>query len=78
MRHVSCLGAVLQIAEPRRLVREPISAAARALSPMFVNPAVLRFLSGVEVKWLATATLDVPGGVRDTGFAIFEEVVWRG
>jgi hypothetical protein len=73
---VSCRGASLEFAEPRVLVCEPISSLAKTLSPVFGNPGVLRFLSGLEVKWLASAHLDLANGQRDTGFAIFEEITW--
>jgi hypothetical protein len=73
---VSCRGASLELAEPRLLVREPISSAAKALSPVFGYPGVLRFLSGLEMKWLASAKLELANGQRDTGFAIFEQITW--
>jgi hypothetical protein len=73
---VSCVGACLELGEPRLLVKEPIFSCAKALSRALGSPGAVRFLSGLEVKWLASASLGLTNGQRDCGFAIFEEVTW--
>lgn len=70
-------GAVLRIANPREIIREPIGTGAlKVLGPlrMFVTG---KFLSGVETKWHATAELECDGRVVDYGSVVFEEVVWQ-
>lgn len=70
-------GAVLRIANPREIIREPLgSGALKALGPLRMF-ATGKFLSGVETKWLAAGELECDGKEVDHGSVVFEEVVWR-
>lgn len=76
-RQIRTERARLELGKPTEIVSEPLGSGALAALGwirMFVAP---RFLSGIETKWLAEASLTLHGETIDQGFTVYEEVVWQ-
>ena len=76
-REIRTEHARLALGKPSKIVSEPLGSGALAALGwirMFVAP---RFLSGIETKWLAEASLELSGETIDYGFTVYEEVVWQ-
>jgi hypothetical protein len=76
-RQIRTEHARLALGKPTEIVSESLGSGALAALGwirMFVVP---RFLSGIETKWLAEASLELRGEAVDQGFTVYEEVVWQ-
>ena len=69
-------GLHLHWAAKRVLVDEPLDQGALKGMPLAQQLAGVRFLQGIETKWMAQAELTLGGDVADRGAVIFEEVRW--
>jgi hypothetical protein len=69
-------AAVLHLGPRQALVHESMAEGAVRGIPLPRRLAALRFLRGVESKWLAPGRLELDGAAVDAGQVIFEEVVW--
>ena len=76
-REIRTEHARLALGNPNEIVSEPLGSGALAAlgwGRTFVAP---RFLSGIETKWLAEASLELRGETVDQGFTVYEKVVWQ-
>ena len=66
----------LDMSETTLFMNEAIGSGALSGMPWAQNIAPLRFLSGIERKWVGTGTLYRSGAVADRGSVVFERVDW--
>ena len=67
----------LLIERPKEIVSESIGEGALKALGVLRMFAASRFLSGIETKWLATASLEYQGALIDRGSVVYEEVQWQ-
>lgn len=69
-------NARLIFGKANEIIAAPLGSGALAALGGIRMLAARRFLAGVETKWLAEARLQIGGEEADSGFVIYEEVVW--
>lgn len=75
-RRVRTQRAELTMENPNEIVSEPIGSGALKAAGLIKMFSARQFLSGIETKWLAQSSLSISGQDVDSGYAVYEEVVW--